>query len=193
MNLRDKMMIENDALSSNHSRHEASLCRIQYIMHTGQIDAFHNGLKSQWIRTIKSLRSRAIAFLPAVFVEPTTMVHLNNQPNHKRKWHPNKSCAALPVGGGVSGSAAAPSVAELGSLGARAAKPPAQEHPLLAQTPSGRGPGEQAKSHQTKEAASGQFGQWVQMARSQLLSLATECIDGRVNDHVGDDAWDASD
>jgi len=47
-------------------------------MHTGQTDAFHNGLKSQWIRTIKSLRSRAIAFLPAVFVEPTTMMHLNN-------------------------------------------------------------------------------------------------------------------
>jgi len=79
-----------------------------------------------------------------------------------------------------------------GQLGCqRAAKPPAQEHPLLAQTPSGRGPGEQAKSHQTKEAASGQFGQWVQMARSQLLSLATECIGG-VNDHVGDDSRDAS-
>jgi len=45
---------------------------------TSQMGAFRNGLKSQWIRTIKSLRSRAIAFLPAVFVEPTTMVHLNN-------------------------------------------------------------------------------------------------------------------
>ena len=134
------MMIENDALSSNHSRHEASLCRIQYIMHTGQIDAFHNGLKSQWIRTIKSLRSRAIAFLPAVFVEPTTMVHLNNQPNHKRKWHPNKSCAALPVGGGVSGSAAAPSLAERGGRGGK--QPswcPSCQNPLQTSNPEGRG------------------------------------------------------